>query len=68
MGKLPCFEISGGVTAYGREMIDQTKKVRDKGKGRGESERERERSERARGREGEQGASKGRGERSVSVI
>ena len=27
VGKLPCLEISGSVTAFGRMMIDQTKKV-----------------------------------------
>lgn len=27
VGKLPCLEISAGVTAYGREMIEKTKKV-----------------------------------------
>ena len=27
VGKLPCWEISASVTAYGREMIDFTKRV-----------------------------------------
>lgn len=27
VGKLPCLEISSSVTAYGREMIEQTKQV-----------------------------------------